>query len=201
MKNKSAFTLIEILAVLGAIGVLAAILLPTVSGGLAKARRTQCLGNVRSVGASLFAYAMDHRNKMPTVGGSGSDFDSMTEMAKELFEDGYLENLEAWTCPTDKERKACPGSSVESFNSGKNSSYVYFSGYNPLKVDNVNEMPLLCDRSRGGLNAALTDSDNHGAKYRNVVYLGGSATTLKGAPANDVMRTKLPDGVEAKDPK
>lgn len=201
MKNKSAFTLIEILVVLGVIGLLAAILVPAVTGGMAKARRMQCLGNVRTVGASLFAYAMDHRNRMPGVGGSGAEFESMTEMAKALFEDGYMENLEAWACPTDKERRACPGSAVDSFDSGKNSSYVYFAGYNPLKAGDVNAMPLLCDRARGGLTAALTDGDNHGAKYRNVVYLGGAATTLKGAAANDVMKTKLPDGVVAKEPK
>ena len=57
-------------------------------------------------------------------------------------------------------------------------------------------MPLFCDRARGGLKATLTPQDNHGARYRNVVYLGGAAMTLRTADAaNDVVKMDLPDGV------
>lgn len=187
MKNKSAFTLIEILVVLGVIGLLAAILVPAVSSGMAKARRAQCLGNMRSVGTSLSAYGLDHKGRMP-------DVTSVTDLAKDLFEDGYLENLEAWACPADGERTACHGADADSFNSKKNSSYIYFSGYNPLSVGDVNSMPLLCSRSKDGGKSALTDLDNHG-RVRNVVYLGGAAASLKGDAANDIVKKELPDGV------
>lgn len=196
MKNKAGFTLIEILVVLGVIGLLAGILVPAVSSGMAKARRAQCLGNLKALGAAFSAYGADHKGKMPSVGG-GADYATMSEMVQGMFEDGYMETLETWVCPTDTGRKACRGESAESFKSGENCSYVYFEGYNPLKVTgSLSEMPLACDRARGGGKAKLTDTDNHGANCRNVLYLGGAAMTLKTADkANDVMKVELPEGV------
>jgi prepilin-type N-terminal cleavage/methylation domain-containing protein len=197
MKNKSGFTLIEILVVLGVIGLLAGILVPAVSAGMSKARRAQCLGNLRTIGAAFSAYGADHKGKMPSVGGNGADYATMSEMVQGLFEDGYLETLESWRCPTDGERTPCRGADADSFRTGANCSYAYFEGYNPLKIGgSLNEMPLACDRARGGGKAMLGDSDNHGASCRNVLYLGGSAMTLKTADkANGVMKVELPEGV------
>lgn len=193
--KKSGFTLVEILVVIGVIGLLAVILVPAVSGGMAKARRAQCMNNLKAIGASTLAYGTEHRGRLPKIG-SGGDFASLTEMVKAFFEDGYLETPETWVCPTDSGRTACRAADIDSFQTSANCSYFYFEGYNPLKVDSVNKMPLFCDRARGGLKAALTSADNHGARYRNVVYLGGAAMTLRTADAaNDVVKTDLPDGV------
>ena len=193
--KKSGFTLVEILVVIGVIGLLAAILIPAVSGGMAKARRAQCMNNLKAIGASTLAYGSDNRGHLPRIG-SGGDFGSLSEMAKAFFEDGYLETPETWVCPTDSGRTPCRAANMDSFQTSANCSYFYFEGYNLLKVDSVNKMPLFCDRARGGFKAALTSQDNHGARYRNVVYLGGAAMTLRTADAaNAVVKTTLPDGV------
>jgi len=197
--KKTGFTLIEILVVLGVIGLLAMILIPAVSAGMAKARRAQCLNNLKSIGASTIAFSADNRGRMPRIGSSDADFDSLTDMVKAFYEDGYLETPETWVCPTDSGRTPCRpdgDGKLESFQSKANCSYIYFQGYNPIKVDSVNTLPLFCDRARGGVKAPLTDADNHGARYRNVVYLGGAAVTLRTAEeANEVVSMTLPENV------
>ena len=194
--KKHGFTLIEILVVLAIIGLLATILIPTVTSGLAKARRTQCLNNLHALGSVVQAYSSDHKGRLPGVGG-GAAFDSYSAMVKGLYEGEYLETFDVLVCPLDTGRSVCPAANVESFSSGANSSYLYFAGYNTLRVtDRLSTLPVFCDRARAGGTSALTDADNHGASWRNVVYLDGHTAGLRTADdANAVVKVELPSGV------
>lgn len=63
-----AFTLIELLTVIAIIGILAAILVPTVGSVRRKAASTKSLANVKQFGAAYFAFAADNKNKLPPAG-------------------------------------------------------------------------------------------------------------------------------------
>ena len=66
-KTAAAFTLIELLVVIAIIGVLAALLLPTLGRAKETARATACLSNLHQAGIALQIYVQENNNKMPVM--------------------------------------------------------------------------------------------------------------------------------------
>jgi prepilin-type N-terminal cleavage/methylation domain-containing protein len=66
-KKAAGFTLIELLVVLAVIGILAALLLPVLAGGKARARNSVCINNLRQLGMATRLYAEDNGGRMPSA--------------------------------------------------------------------------------------------------------------------------------------
>ena len=63
--RRPAFTLIELLTVIAIIGILASILIASVSGVRQRAHQARCSSNLRSVGVAMLLHLGDHNNVLP----------------------------------------------------------------------------------------------------------------------------------------
>jgi prepilin-type N-terminal cleavage/methylation domain-containing protein len=63
-----AFTLIELLIVIAIIGILAALLLPTLARSRELSKRARCAGNLRQIGLAFMLYGSDQEDCLPNTG-------------------------------------------------------------------------------------------------------------------------------------
>src|SRR3954452_3301119 len=86
MRKRRAFTLVELLVVIGIIALLVGILLPTLSKARDAAARTACLSNLRELSNALRIYATENKDACP-IGGiaqSPNDLVAGTEPAMQM---------------------------------------------------------------------------------------------------------------------
>ena len=64
-RSRSAFTLVELLVVVGVIAVLLALLTPAFARARKQARTVQCLSNLRQIGTAFSAYVSENKGRPP----------------------------------------------------------------------------------------------------------------------------------------
>lgn len=206
--RRNAFTLIELLVVIGIIALLAALVFPALSSALAKSKRSYCLNNVSQLMKASVQFSMDNKGWLPygrQAPNTASVVAKMNDIVTNMVDGGQMTELKTWFCPADKTdgggKALPPGTSSTTFESVGNCSYAYLFGLGDKTSLPSSTTPVFCDESddsdRGAAPTALkdlADKDNHGEKYRNVVYFDSHAVTLITGKASESYRESLPVG-------
>lgn len=102
--SDAAFTLVELLVVMAIIGILIALLLPTLGRTKESARATACLGNLHQTGIALQIYVSENNNKLPVMRDVSTDpavAATNTFPAIQKVLGAQLGNTNVLRCPSD----------------------------------------------------------------------------------------------------
>lgn len=104
MPRRNAFTLIELLVVVSVIGLLVAILLPSLRSARVQAKRALCSTNLRQIGVGMRGYLGDHKDRFPIASAMPSVSEDPIYIA-DILEPYVGTDPNVYACPGDRPGK------------------------------------------------------------------------------------------------
>jgi prepilin-type N-terminal cleavage/methylation domain-containing protein len=144
------FTLVELLVVIAIIGILAAMLLPTLSSAKKRAQGMQCLSNLRQLSVGWQIYTDDSNNQYPVTGSTGG---AELTVGEDAINPSWVAGImKTTTTPDNTNVNQLVGSSYSSF--GSIGSYiknaVIYHCPADISMDPVNNLPRVRSVSVNG---------------------------------------------------
>jgi len=100
-QHRKGFTLVELLVVIGIIGLLISILLPAMNRARLQAQRIKCSANLQQLGQLWHMYANDNRGVFPATGVRFGNWALITVDQRDIFRDKYkMRDGKIFYCPT-----------------------------------------------------------------------------------------------------
>lgn len=140
MRQRKAFTLVELLVVIGIIAILIAILMPSLQRARDQAARTQCMSNLRQLTIAWLQYATEH--KFHIMSSNTGDPDLYADWIGAGNTNAAIEQGKLWPYVNAHNVYHCPGDtgfhlwtySISNFMNGE----VQSGGFPPIK--NLNQV-------------------------------------------------------------
>jgi len=189
--RRAAFTLIELLTVIAIIGILAAILIPTVGKVRTAARKVQCVSNQRQLALGVLAYAYDNKGRLPAYDRSVVPivrwmFQVAPYVGRTAGDYGNITNgriTAVFQCPSDPPRVEAFATITDPGNPGDAVSYLHMLPVPLTARENGNEQRNLSQVTDHSRHPVLVDGRKDGgngvgsAFYKNNVEF---ASIVKG---------------------
>lgn len=142
LQGRSAFTLVELLVVIGIIALLISILLPSLAAAREQGNRTKCLSNLRNIATALIIYSNENKGYYPksATTGTGDPQDVIYWQPARNLDESMI--APALGRPMKRELLICPSDNVEARKYTGNGGYRFSYAMN-LRMSRIKVVRIL----------------------------------------------------------